>query len=259
MTENQCFDPLKADLRYPPLPRELTDNRLSQDIQTTENELKGLFRGTWYISAGLNPAYDTFDCQIHNFYESKSKSTSSREGRRIIADAIFSYRVPTETTFFTKEGPKRLELVSDVGVQGTARSQHPIFESGQKWGMHQFELGMPEDSGHITNGYHLQLTLLPSTLNYKDEWTILSYSNDEQHGYIVLAYRGVNSAFEGYGGLNVYTLRPTQIKELLDARTRGTPSEREMTEGIEAGLRKLSLSLDDLKQVDNSCPDKRNI
>lgn len=243
MTQNKCIDPIPADLRYPPLPTDIADQRLLKDVASTANELKKLFRGRWYNSAGLNRAYDTFDCQMHRFYP-----TSNPTSEFVIADATFAYRVPLDNGhFFTKKGLKRLELVSKDESSGIA------FPSEKKWGVDVFPIN---DSGldvQSSEQYQLQLTLRPDVLNYKDNWSILSYSNDKRNGYIVVAYRGTNSATEGYGGLNVYTRSPISLNTLFSGDKQSTSGEQQMMDGIQSALDKVNLSWKDLIQVDNSC------
>ena len=45
-------------------------------------------------------------------------------------------------------------------------------------------------------------------LNYTDDWYILGFKPD---AYAVIYYRGNNDAWEGYGGLTVYTRLVTQL------------------------------------------------
>lgn len=55
------------------------------------------FSGKWYISSGLNPTFDTFDCQLHEF---------RLEGDRLVAN--LAWRIPTpDTGFFTRGAVQR--------------------------------------------------------------------------------------------------------------------------------------------------------
>lgn len=236
--------------RYPPLPIDLNDKRLLKDVATCASELENLFRGTWYISAGLNPAYDTFDCQVHRFYPAKNPSSDY-----VIADATFAYRVPLhDEQFFTKKGLKRLELVTkDESVDSDV-------SSGHKWGVDVADVSPSNDRNDpgldakpANKKHQLQLTLRPDVLNYRDDWSILSYSNHKKHGYIVVAYRGTNSAAEGYGGLNVYTRSPIYLNALFSSDNQLTTGEQNMIDGIQNALEKVNLSWKDLIQVDNTC------
>ncbi|CAK9088647.1 unnamed protein product [Durusdinium trenchii] len=49
------WEPIKG--RYPPPP----PDSVSDDFEVTK------MTGRWYITAGLNPLFDTFDCQVHFF------------------------------------------------------------------------------------------------------------------------------------------------------------------------------------------------
>ncbi|CAL5017434.1 unnamed protein product [Urochloa decumbens] len=50
------------------------------------------FNGKWYISSGLNPTFDTFDCQLHEFHV---------EGDKLIANITWRIRTP-DSGFFTR-------------------------------------------------------------------------------------------------------------------------------------------------------------
>ena len=54
LKKNCCYDVLKADAKYPKLPLEVWDERLKGSRVSAEKDLKQLFRGTWYTSAGLH-------------------------------------------------------------------------------------------------------------------------------------------------------------------------------------------------------------
>lgn len=206
-----------------------------------------MFSGTWYISAGLNPAYDTFDCQIHNFYKSKDEN----ESNHIIADADFNYFIPLDksekksTAGFHTVG-RRLELVKN-GDENDCNRKY-LFSGKKKWGIDDFESHIL-DERESGPSFHLKLSLRPYQLNYNDEWTILSYSNDASNGYFVVAYKGSNSATKGYGGLNIYTRQPIDVKESLLSSNSISKSDRLMLHHIQKALSKLNLSLRDLTAV----------
>eukprot|EP00252_Welwitschia_mirabilis_P023197 TRINITY_DN650_c0_g1_i3.p1 TRINITY_DN650_c0_g1~~TRINITY_DN650_c0_g1_i3.p1 ORF type:complete len:491 (-),score=115.71 TRINITY_DN650_c0_g1_i3:538-2010(-) len=50
------------------------------------------FSGKWYISSGLNPSFDTFDCQVHEFYPSESRLTGNLTWRISTPDGGFLTR-----------------------------------------------------------------------------------------------------------------------------------------------------------------------
>lgn len=112
-------------------------------------------------------------------------------------------------------------------------------------------MGRKEENEHLTEGSRLILTLRPNAMDYKDNWYILSYYDHKDYGYIILAYRGQNSAWDGYGGLNIYTRLPVDFQHFVEAPI--TSQEGIMTDGINTGLRKVGLCLSDLTNVDNSC------
>ncbi|KAL1552136.1 Violaxanthin de-epoxidase, chloroplastic [Salvia divinorum] len=50
------------------------------------------FNGKWFISSGLNPTFDTFDCQLHEFHT---------EGNKLVANLTWRIKTP-DTGFFTR-------------------------------------------------------------------------------------------------------------------------------------------------------------
>ncbi|KAH9315365.1 hypothetical protein KI387_023992, partial [Taxus chinensis] len=64
------------------------------------------FNGKWYISRGLNPTFDTFDCQVHEFYPTSKNLT-----------AKLSWRISTpDGGFFTRSAIQR--FVQDPSQSG---------------------------------------------------------------------------------------------------------------------------------------------
>lgn len=272
LTKNRCYDVLKADARYPKLPFEVWDERLKESRASAENKLKQLFRGTWYISAGLNPAFDLFDCQVHTFYAEKGvadvtsianiqqqQTQASIDRIAVIADANFAYRIKSEVAekYFTKTGIKRLALVETSSAEEFPAKSKPktvAFQKGKKWGIDAFHT--TSQQGENLNEekalkpewqpYKLLLTLTPSSMNYEDEWTLLSFSDDPRYGFIVLAYQGANAAWEGYGGLNIYTRNPMTIGSLFNSKNE---EEKKMFYNMQFALEKIGLSIDDLVEV----------
>ena len=54
---NESIDSYASDhdnFRFPPLPTDLIDKRLSEDTEKIKEELQSIFRGRWYIVGGLN-------------------------------------------------------------------------------------------------------------------------------------------------------------------------------------------------------------
>nr|CAB3484269.1 unnamed protein product [Digitaria exilis] len=64
------------------------------------------FNGKWYISSGLNPTFDTFDCQLHEFHV---------EGDKLIANIAWRIRTP-DSGFFTRSTVQR--FVQDPSQPG---------------------------------------------------------------------------------------------------------------------------------------------
>jgi violaxanthin de-epoxidase len=250
LTDHACYPPLASDPRYPPLDRR-PEQLWQSNLLSEPEKLSNLFTGMWYLSAGLNPAFDTFDCQTHEF---SKPNANVKNGGILIADATFSYRIQlsNDGKWFPRTGDKRLTLVyedSSFIPNGKWRG----WDQGLKWGIDSFldehydndvkSKSLPASSTPIndnvnvnTKSPRLVLTLRPDLMNYKDDWVVLQSSPE----YIVLLYHGTNSAWEGYGGLNVYT-RTRTISDTLKR-------------DVERGLSKVNLSLRDLTIVDNSCP-----
>ena len=57
------------------------------------------FSGKWYISSGLNPTFDAFDCQLHEFH---------LEGDTLVANLAWRIRTP-DTGFFTRGAVQRFK------------------------------------------------------------------------------------------------------------------------------------------------------
>ncbi|XP_071920818.1 violaxanthin de-epoxidase, chloroplastic-like isoform X1 [Coffea arabica] len=55
------------------------------------------FSGKWYISSGLNPTFDTFDCQLHEFHT---------ESGKLVGNLTWRIRTP-DTGFFTRSALQR--------------------------------------------------------------------------------------------------------------------------------------------------------
>ncbi|WVZ85255.1 hypothetical protein U9M48_032202 [Paspalum notatum var. saurae] len=64
------------------------------------------FSGKWYISSGLNPTFDTFDCQLHEFHV---------EGDKLIGNLTWRIRTP-DSGFFTRSATQR--FVQDPSQPG---------------------------------------------------------------------------------------------------------------------------------------------
>jgi VDE lipocalin domain len=293
LTENSCYPALAADPRYPPLPRQLADT-----VDATR--LRRLLNGRWYVSAGLNPAFDQFACQVHDFAAVAATASSDKPSGvdktvAPIADATFSYRIALDAKgrgHLTRIGQKRLYLKKDRGEETQAS-----FRAGRAWGRDAFDGSSPSTRPptRTPNSEHpepqLALTTVPDYMDYEDEWTILSASNvagdhDHQHyrssgsgtataatpspkyrgreattsrsepsptpstDYMVVAYRGRNSAWLGYGGLSVYTRRPVNLPELI-ASGSSNPGDEALLRGIQRGLDKAGLTVADLLPVDH--------
>ncbi|KAJ7282192.1 hypothetical protein O6H91_Y355800 [Diphasiastrum complanatum] len=68
------------------------------------------FTGPWYISSGLNPTFDTFDCQLHTFSASSNKLTGNISWRINTPDGGFFTRSTIQN--FT-QNPKMPGILSN--------------------------------------------------------------------------------------------------------------------------------------------------
>ncbi|XP_051121830.1 violaxanthin de-epoxidase, chloroplastic-like [Andrographis paniculata] len=64
------------------------------------------FNGKWYITSGLNPTFDTFDCQVHEFHT---------ESNRLIGNLSWRIKTP-DSGFFTRTAVQR--FVQDQNYPG---------------------------------------------------------------------------------------------------------------------------------------------
>ncbi|KAJ6854819.1 violaxanthin de-epoxidase [Populus alba x Populus x berolinensis] len=55
------------------------------------------FVGKWFITSGLNPTFDTFDCQLHKFHT---------ESNKLVGNLSWRIRTPY-TGFFTRSTVQR--------------------------------------------------------------------------------------------------------------------------------------------------------
>lgn len=135
------------------------------------------FNGAWYISAGLNPLFDTFPCQVHFFVGEPPNVLENSPGRLF---AKINWRVPEpDGEFFEKNTVQR--FVVD-----------------------------PERPGVLYNHNN-------EYLHYEDDWYILDHSDedDNEKGFILVYYRGRNDAWDGYGGAVLYTRSKTVPEAII--------------------------------------------
>ena len=79
--------PQKADQGAYPIPQ---PSALVQKFDTRD------FSGKWYISSGLNPTFDTFDCQLHEFSTSPKNLTAKLSWRIQTPDGGFITRTAVQ-------------------------------------------------------------------------------------------------------------------------------------------------------------------
>ncbi|KAK4770096.1 hypothetical protein SAY87_030628 [Trapa incisa] len=87
VSRKKCV-PRKADVGEFPVP---DPSVLVQSFNIND------FSGKWYISSGLNPTFDTFDCQVHEFHV---------ESGQLMANLSWRIRTP-DSGFFTRSTMQR--------------------------------------------------------------------------------------------------------------------------------------------------------
>jgi violaxanthin de-epoxidase len=164
------------------------------------------FQGRWYITAGQNELFDRFPCQVHFFTETKPGTFFGKLNWRI---------EEPDGEFFTRDALQR--FVQD-----------------------------PKQPAHLLNHDN-------EYLHYQDDWYIIDYEPDppttaagksdatQTPPFAFVYYRGSNDAWDGYGGVVVYT-RASQLPESLLPRLR-------------EAAKKVNMDFDrDFAITDNTCP-----
>mmetsp|Transcript_33380 Transcript_33380/g.37311 ORF Transcript_33380/g.37311 Transcript_33380/m.37311 type:complete len:439 (-) Transcript_33380:94-1410(-) len=156
-----------------------------------------LWNGKWYITAGQNPLFDIFPCQVHFFSETAPGKFYGKLNWRI---------EEPDGEFFNRDAIQ--EFVQD-----------------------------PQQPGHLINHDN-------EYLHYKDDWYILDFEYDDNPTntppFAFVYYRGSNDAWDGYGGVVIYT-RDSKLPESL------LPRLREASKKIGYDFDK------DFSTVDNTC------
>jgi len=135
------------------------------------------FDGGWYISAGLNPLFDTFPGQIHFCVGEPPKPAEGSNGRLF---AKLNWRVPEpDGEFFKRETVQNFKV--DAKRPGVLYNHD--------------------------NDY----------LHYQDDWYILDHADekDKDKGFVLVYYRGRNDAWDGYGGAVLYTRSRTVPESIV--------------------------------------------
>jgi len=135
-----------------------------------------LWNGRWYITAGQNPLFDIFPCQVHFFTETAPGKFYGKLNWRI---------EEPDGEFFNRDAVQ--EFIQD-----------------------------PKQPAHLVNHDN-------EYLHYQDDWYILDYEPDNNPTntppFAFVYYRGSNDAWDGYGGVVVYT-REAKLPDSLLPRMR---------------------------------------
>ncbi|EFJ12748.1 hypothetical protein SELMODRAFT_123552, partial [Selaginella moellendorffii] len=100
LSKKKCIPQSANDGTYP-----VPDCALVEKFNTQD------FTGTWYITSGLNPLFDLYDCQVHEFSASPNKLTGKLTWRVTTPDGGFITRDATQN--FVQKNPKRPGVLSN--------------------------------------------------------------------------------------------------------------------------------------------------
>ena len=126
--------------------------------------------GVWYITRGLNPLFDCYDCQVHNFtYDTKALPMN----KPLHGDLKYNVKVDLNCT--------------GQACTYLAREVHQSFSQD------------PNVAAHLEN-HNNSL----AELHYSDDWYVL-YSSDTA---VLVYYCGCNDATCGYSGAVLYSRAP---------------------------------------------------
>ena len=213
------------------------------------------FEGRWYITAGLNPLFDRFDCQRHFFGVSEPGKLFAKMNWRIsVAGNGVGLRGAA--------GGAAGGAGSAGGAGGGAGrgGAAAAAAAAPKYAPSTFtERAMVEKFVQDASNKALLLNHGNTDhLHYEDDWYILDSSllrgppdpssgddspraarRDEANDFVFVYYRGNNDAWRGYGGAVVYT-RAAALPESLVPR-------------LEAAAAKAGLQWGDFALTDNAC------
>ena len=126
--------------------------------------------GVWYITRGLNPRFDCFDCQVHNFTYNPKESPVTKP---LHGDLKYNVKVDLNCTDDCKYVPREVH-------QSFSQDTH--------------------NPGHLMN-YNNTL----AEMHYSDDWYVLYASKTA----VLIYYCGCNDAMCGYGGSVLYSRTPS--------------------------------------------------
>ena len=218
--------PQRADDNSWPVPQ---DAALVKEFNTEYLE------GSWYISAGLNKAFDTFDCQLHKF---EAPTPTKLVGNlQVRASRVCSHRCCTAAPLHRSlHRPLHRPLYRCAAEPPAARyTDHTcilrvVTPTWLVLAPLQWRIKDPIAGTNFVTRYTVQEFKQDSVrpgilynhdndfLHYEDDWYVLAAKKNE---YVLVYYRGNNDAWDGYGGAVVYTptpaLNPKYFPELDEA------------------------------------------
>lgn len=165
VTEQKCV-PQRQDDGSWPVP---ADSTLVTKFSASDLD------GDWYISAGLNKAFDIFDCQLHRF--------SAPAPDLLVGNLQWRIKDPVAgTNFVTRYTVQTFK--QDASRPGILYN-------------HDNEFLHYQDDWYV----------LANRRAYDDA--------KGKGGYVVVYYRGSNDAWDGYGGAVIYTREPKLRQEYV--------------------------------------------
>ncbi|MBA0654120.1 hypothetical protein Goklo_021194 [Gossypium klotzschianum] len=147
------------------------------------------FTGKWFISSGLNPTFDTFDCQLHEFHT---------EGGKLVGNLSWRIRTP-DGGFFTRSATQR--FVQDPNHPGILYNHDNEYLHYQDDWQSVLSFETPGDDC----AFFIRFLLLYSLVSITCRYIISSKIENKPDDYVFVYYRGRNDAWDGYGGAVVYT------------------------------------------------------
>lgn len=136
MTQRGCIAPIAADAAES-ASYDRAKAAVSRSPPKGVPSIDRLLQGTWKVALGLNPAFDTFDCQVHEFAPPNSGGD---------VQAVFRYRVRRpDGTWFQRAGGKTLQQ-PDQAVPHLLkmRLQPPYLSYEDEWLLLGAELDAPD-------------------------------------------------------------------------------------------------------------------
>ena len=236
VSEQKCVPQRVDEGAYPVPPSQALDDKF--DL--------GKFEGRWYITAGLNPLFDTFDCQRHFFGVPEPGKLYAKINWRI---SMAGNGAGLLQRGGGGEGEGSGAAGAGAGAGGGGPAPPPLYvpSSFSERSTVQTFVQDPDSKALLLNHGN-------EYLHYEDDWYILDSSlrsddqrkksppssiGGEENDFVFVYYRGNNDAWRGYGGAVVYT--------------RADSLPRSLVPRLEAAAARAGLKWSDFALTDNRC------